>query len=81
MSEEKSRPGWEWKDTPSGGYWSKVTGESHKHKVPFFCPHCQKPCGNVDEKWLVTYGICWECHTMYVADRVTPAIDITKYRK
>ena len=81
MPEIKTREGWEWKQVGESGYWSKIVGKSHIHKVPFFCPHCKKPCGDVDEKWLKDYGICWECHTLYISDRSTPLIDLSKYKK
>jgi hypothetical protein len=82
MAEEKIRQGWVWKKiNEDSGFWIKNIGEAHKHKVPFFCPHCSKPCGDVDEKHLITYGICWECYTMNVEDRVTPLLDLSKYKK
>lgn len=77
----KERKGYLWVDTGNGqGYWSKVKGEQHSHRIAFFCPNCNKLCGEVDTKWLEEYGFCWECHTLYVEDRTVPAIDLDKFR-
>jgi hypothetical protein len=80
----RERPGWKWNETGSGGYWSKITGESHKHKLPFFCPYekCEKKItGTIDDEYLLKYGICRTCYTLYVDERKTPLIDVEKYRK
>jgi hypothetical protein len=77
----KEREGYKWVQCGSGGYWSKVTGESHKHKKPFFCPHCGRPTGTVDDSYTEEYGICYLCYTMHVENRETPTIDLTKYQK
>jgi len=76
------RVGWEWKDLGSGdGYWVKISGPQHSHRLPFFCPHCSKVCGDVDTNWLATYGFCWECYTIHVEGRTVPDIDLAKYKK
>jgi len=72
-----SRPGWEWKN----GYWSRVVGKSHTHKKSFFCPHCRRPTGTIDDKYLLDIGICAKCYVMYVEERKVPAIDLAKYKK
>lgn len=77
----RERPGWEWNQCGSGGYWSKITGNSHKHKLDFFCPHCTRITGTVDDKYLYKYGICYLCFTMHVDARETPDIDLSKYSK
>jgi hypothetical protein len=77
----KERKGWKWNKTSSGGYWSKVTGDSHRHKKDFFCPHCKRPTGTVDDKYLNKYGICYLCFTMHVDEREKPNIDLSKYKK
>lgn len=79
--EKKQREGWEWKETSNGGYWSKTTGNSHVHKKDFFCPHCKRPTGSVDDNYLEEYGICYLCYTMHVDSRETPAIDLSIYKK
>lgn len=62
------------------GYKVKTKGAAHSHKLPMFCPCCSKITGSVDDKWLLEFGFCWECHTLYVSDRETPAIDLAKYK-
>lgn len=79
--EKKERKGYTWVETSTGGYWSKVTGEGHKHKLEFFCPHCRRPTGTIDDNYLQTYGFCSVCYVMHVEDRQTPTIDLEKYRK
>lgn len=42
----KEKKGYTWVDTGNGGgYWSKVKGFAHEHKLPFFCPNeaCTRP--------------------------------------
>jgi hypothetical protein len=74
----------EWIETKSGGYWSvtKKYTKHHLHKLPLFCPYekCRKPTGTVDDKYLLKYGVCYECYTMYIDARNTPAIDIEFYK-
>jgi hypothetical protein len=78
----KEKPGYMWIETaPGQGYWSKVKGEQHSHKLDFFCQHCNKITGTVDDVYLSTYGVCWECHTMYISDREIPLIDLSKFKK
>lgn len=80
--EEKERKGYKWVEcSTGGGYWSKVTGTSHKHKLSFFCPHCQRPTGTVDDQYLQEYGICYLCFTMHIDQRQVPTIDLSKYKK
>lgn len=81
MKEKKIKQGYEWKETSAGGYWVKTTGFRHSHRLPLFCPHCNKFTGEVDAKWLEEFGICWECHTMYVDSREKSLIDLAKYKK
>ena len=52
----------------------------NKHKLPFFCPHCENITGTVDDKYLIEYGICYTCYTMHVEARTTPTIDLDKYK-
>jgi len=78
---KEGRPGWKWVEVGEGGYWSKVTGESHKHKKDFFCKHCGRPTGTIDDEYTEKYGICRTCYTLYIEDRKTPAIDLSKYKK
>lgn len=81
MSQKEPREGYVWNECATGGgYWTKVKGKAHSHKLNFFCPHCRKPTGSLDDKYLLEFGFCWECHTLYVADRSIPAIDLEKYR-
>jgi len=77
----KKRSGWIWKETANGGYWMRVVGESLKHKKSFFCPHCRRPTGTVDDKYVEEYGVCYLCYTMHIDARETPAIDLSKYKK
>lgn len=62
------------------GYWSTQKGENVK-KLDFFCPHCNRITGTIDDESLREYGICRICIVMYVEDRKTPAIDLAKYKK
>lgn len=78
---EKYREGYEWKECATGGgYWVKVRGNKHDHKLSFFCPHCRKISGQVDDAYLLKYGFCWECFTMNVENRQTPTIDLEYYK-
>ena len=77
----KEREGWEWRETPSGGYWMKVTGTALKHKKDFFCPHCKRPTGTVDDSYMEEYGVCYLCFTMHIDERQEPDIDLSKYKK
>ncbi len=61
------------------GYKVNVRGASHKHKLPFFCPHCKKITGTIDDEWLRSLGICSECVVMHVDEREKPTIDLSKY--
>lgn len=77
----KERKGYKWVQCGASGYWSKTTGTSHKHKKDFFCPHCRRPTGTVDDPYVEEYGICYLCFTMHVDCRETPTIDLSKYKK
>lgn len=81
---ERYRAGWEWRDLGNNnGYWVKVDSKAkHSHSTPLFCPHCKKitGTGGIDDKYLKEYGICAECYVMYVENRKTPAIDLSKYK-
>lgn len=72
----RERKGYEWKN----GFWVKMDGSKHGHSLPFFCPHCKKISGTVDDKYFEEYGFCYECFTLYVDAREKPAIDIEYYR-
>jgi hypothetical protein len=77
----KERKGYEWVKCGDSGYWTKTIGESHRHKLDFFCPHCRKPTGSVDDKFLHEFGVCWECFTIHIEERKTPTIDLSRYKK
>lgn len=80
--EKRERAGWTWNETSSGGYWIRMKSEAkHDHKLDFFCPHCKRPTGTVDDDHLREYGICSVCCVMYVESRQTPTIDLSKYKK
>lgn len=83
IKEEKERKGYKWVETSTGGYWSKMTGEKHTHKRPFFCPYeeCRRPTGTIDDEYMLKYGICRLCYTLYVEERKTPLIDVDFYAK
>ena len=82
MKEKKERRGWTWQEVGNNGYWVKDDVDSaHKHKIPFFCPNCQKICGTIDDQCLLELGICRECKVMYIEDRITPLIDLSKFKK
>ena len=78
----EKRKDYEWRGTPSNGYWSKIksTG-AHKHKLDFFCPNCAKITGTIDDEYLLIFGFCAECHVMCVDEREIPTIDLEKFRK
>ncbi len=70
-----------WVDTGNGsGYWSTSKG-TNSTKLDFFCAHCKRITGTIDDKYLREYGICSVCYVNYVEDRQTPAIDLTPYKK
>jgi len=75
------RKGYDWVPTANGGYWTKSKGTSHGHKLDFFCPHCRRITGTIDDKYLQEYGICSVCYVMHVEERQTPTIDLAKYKK
>lgn len=78
------RKGYEWVDCKTGGgYWKKITGQKHSHKLPLFCPYerCQKITGSYDDKFLLEYGVCATCFTMYIDCREKPVIDVEYYKK
>jgi hypothetical protein len=77
----KERKGWTWKEIGQGGFWVKDSGARHKHRKEFFCPHCRKPTGTIDDDCLQEYGFCKECYVMHVESRQTPTIDLAKYKK
>jgi len=79
---KKEREGWKWKETPSGGFWVKHDEQKrHKHKLSFFCPHCHRITGTIDDKYLHEYGVCSVCYVMHIEDRDTPTIDLSQYEK
>ena len=82
MKQKEKREGWEWRETKSGGYWSRKTGPEHGHKLPLFCPHpeCRRPTGTVDDKYMAEYGVCYLCYTNFIDGRKTPLIDIEEYK-
>ena len=80
---KKERKGWTWKEIEGGGgFWVKQEEEkAHKHKLDFFCPHCKRITGTIDDKFLYEFGICSVCHVMHVEGRKNPTIDLDKYKK
>lgn len=78
----KERKGYEWRETPSGaGYWSKIDENArHKHKLDFFCPHCRRPTGTIDDKCLQEYGFCKLCYTLHVEEKQVPTINLEYYK-
>lgn len=80
----KEREGYTWIEVGSSGYWRKITGERHSHKVPFFCPYeecTKKITGTIDDEYLLKYGICRTCYTLFVEERQNPLIDVEEYAK
>ena len=80
----KERKGYEWVGCgDSGGYWRKITGQKHSHKLPLFCPYelCQRPTGTIDDESLLKYGICKRCYVMLVEDRNMPLINVEEYAR
>lgn len=78
------RKGWKWNPskTDSGGYWSRQDSKARsKVYKEFFCPHCRRPTGTIDDDYLHEYGICSVCYVMHVESRKTPTIDLSKYKK
>lgn len=65
------------------GYRVKIKGSPSVVKKPFFCPYenCRRPTGTIDDKYMVEYGICALCYTMYVEERKKPLLDVEFYRK
>lgn len=82
-NEQKERKGYEWIETSSGGYWSKLAGPRHSHKLAFFCPYeeCKRPTGTIDNEYMEKYGICRQCFSLFVEDRKTPLLDVEFYKK
>jgi len=81
---KEKREGWEWIECgASGGFWRKISGKEHKHKLSFFCPHekCGRPTGTLDDPYLEKYGVCRLCFTLYIDERKEPLIDLSKYKK
>lgn len=79
---KKERKGWKWVGTDSSGYWAKVEEEnSHRHKKDFFCKHCRKITGTIDDPFTETLGICAACYVRFVETRQNPVIDLSKYAK
>ena len=61
------------------GYKVKVSGSPHKYRLPFFCPHCRRPTGTIDDSWLLNLGICSVCVVEHVDERTKPSIDLSRY--
>lgn len=57
----------------------KIKGPAHRHKLPFFCPHCERITGTIDDACLVQLGICSVCFVMHVDERKIPVIDLSEY--
>jgi len=71
-----------WVDLGDGkGYWTTIRNDSHRHKLDFFCKHCKRITGEIDNKYLLEYGICAECYILFVEDREIPLIDLSLYKK
>lgn len=81
----KEKSGYEWIECNSGtGYWRKITGFRHSHALPFFCPYeacVKKITGTIDDEYILKYGICRNCYTLFVADRQNPLINVEEYAK
>ena len=56
-----------------------MKGAPHAHKLPFWCPHCKKQSGTIDDEYFMQLGICAECVVMFVEERKVPVIDLSKY--
>lgn len=63
----------------SKSYKVKITGSSHLHKIPLFCPCCDRITGTIDDDYLSKLGICSVCVVMHVEDRRVPTIDLSEY--
>lgn len=71
----------EWVDCGNGsGYWTSSKGINNT-KLDFFCPHCLRITGTIDDETLTELGICRTCYVMHVEDRQIPTIDLTHYKK
>ena len=57
----------------------KIKGVPHSHKLPFFCPHCRRISGTIDDPYFEALGICSVCFVNYVDERSKPTIDLSKY--
>lgn len=80
---KRERDGWVWNESSTGGgYWSRQDSAArHSHRKEFFCPHCRRPTGTIDDSYIEEYGICSVCYVMHVESRKTPTIDLSKYKK
>jgi len=63
----------------SKGYKVTIKGAPHSHKLPLFCPHCTRPTGTIDDRWLLDLGICSLCVVNHVEERTSPTINLAKY--
>lgn len=79
MMKQNIKKGYEWVETGSGGFWKKVRGKHHNHNLKFFCPHCERITGTIDDKYLLEYGVCSVCYVMHIENRKEPTIDLSKY--
>lgn len=80
----KEKKGYEWVQCgDSGGYWKKITGQRHSHKLPLFCPYekCGRPTSNLDDEYMLNFGCCQLCHTLYIDERKVPLIDVEHYKR
>lgn len=61
------------------GYTVKKRGARHSHQLPIYCPYCRRLTGTIDDKYLLSYGICSVCYVEHVEERIIPTIDLKKY--
>ncbi|MDP3763660.1 MAG: hypothetical protein Q8Q92_03365 [bacterium] len=61
----------------------KKNSYAHSHKLPLFCPReeCRQITSNLDDEYLVNFGICGLCYAMNVENRKEPLIDVEFYKK
>lgn len=77
--EVKERKGYEWKDCGNEtGYWLKISNKNEV-KLSFFCPHCERLTGTIDDKYLREYGVCSCCFVEHIEHRKEPTIDLSLY--
>lgn len=60
----------------------KKNSSAHSWKLPLFCPveGCRQITSNLDDEYLINFGICGLCYIQHVENRTTPTIDIQFYK-